>query len=181
MRKIVATMMGTALALSCGMAQSAINHYDIGTLDTTPFNGTFTVQGELNNIFFDTHTFDLVGSTPFRIQATITEIESPPYDIVDDEFVIFVLDSNDVPLQDGVNPRLDITLAPGNNYYFGVLGRTNGFIGAEGKYSLNIIAQPVPEAGTWAMMVAGLGLLGWRFSSRRRTANGHPEATPATA
>lgn len=43
------------------------------------------------------------------------------------------------------------------------LGNTQGFVG-----SLSLIATPVPEPETYAMMIAGLGLVG--FMARRRKA-----------
>lgn len=33
----------------------------------------------------------------------------------------------------------------------------------------NLVASPVPEASTYAMMLAGLGLVGWMGSARRKT------------
>lgn len=54
---------------------------------------------------------------------------------------------------------------PGN-YWLNVAGSRAGSIGS---YSGNISVNPVPEPETYAMMLAGLGLLG--FSARRRNNN----------
>lgn len=183
MRKFSATIMGTALALSCGAAQSANSSYDIGTLGTTLFNNTFAVTpGPFPNIFLDKHTFDLTGPLPSTVQGNIKEFQfGSLLDIANGMFSLGVFDNSNNQITDtNADPLVfQGTLNPGNDYYFGVLGMTTGSAG--GAYSLSAIAQPVPEAETWAMMVAGLGLLGWYFSSRRRTAEEHPEGLPAAA
>ncbi|MFZ5595013.1 MAG: FxDxF family PEP-CTERM protein [Pseudomonadota bacterium] len=183
MKKLAATAIGTALALSCGTAQSANSSYDIGTLGATLFNNTFAVApGPFPNIFLDAHTFDLNGSLPSMVQGNIKEFQfGSLLDIANGMFSLGVFDSSNNQVTDtNLDPLVfQGTLNPGNDYYFGVLGMTTGSAG--GAYSLSAIAQPVPEAETWAMMVAGLGLLGWYFSSRRRTAEEHPEGLPATA
>ena len=56
------------------------------------------------------------------------------------------------------------TLGAGN-YYFHVTGQAVGTLG--GKFSYSASAVPVPEPETWAMLVAGLGLVGLQL--RRRT------------
>lgn len=56
---------------------------------------------------------------------------------------------------------------PGN-YSLNVAGNKTGT--RTGSYAGNIAVSPVPEPGIYAMMLAGLGLLG--FSARRRKNNG---------
>lgn len=183
MKKLATTVMGTALALSCGAAQSANSSYDIGTLGATLFNNTFTVTpGTFPNIFFDKQIFDLNGPLPSLVQGNIKEFQfGSLLDIANGMFSLGVFDSSNTQIADSnVDPLIfQGTLNPGNDYYFGVLGMTTGSAG--GAYSLSAIAQPIPEAETWAMMVAGLGLLGWYFSSGRRTGKEHTAAMPAFA
>lgn len=57
---------------------------------------------------------------------------------------------------------------PIGNYYFSISGDADGSAG--GTYMWHAAAQPVPEAETWAMMAAGLGLVGMQL--RRRTRGG---------
>lgn len=52
----------------------------------------------------------------------------------------------------------------GGDYYFNITGVTTGTKG--GAYSVALYAEPVPEPETYAMMLAGLGLMG--FVARRR-------------
>ncbi|KQN78611.1 hypothetical protein ASF04_21500 [Duganella sp. Leaf61] len=54
------------------------------------------------------------------------------------------------------------------SYYFQVGGLVNGNGGGSYASDLNIAVAPVPEAETYAMMIAGLGLLG--VVARRRKA-----------
>lgn len=64
------------------------------------------------------------------------------------------------------------TSLPAGNYYFLVSGDANG-IGSPpspnviyGIYDLNFLVSSVPEPETYAMLIAGLGLVGW--AARRR-------------
>jgi hypothetical protein len=70
------------------------------------------------------------------------------------------------------NPSGPISLSwgptSGGNMYLSVFGNTTGSLG--GLYSGAINVSPVPEAETWAMMAAGLGLVGMQL--RRRTRGG---------
>jgi hypothetical protein len=59
------------------------------------------------------------------------------------------------------------TLGAGN-YYFHISGQAVGTLG--GQFSYSASAVPVPEPETWAMLVAGLGLVGLQL--RRRTKTG---------
>ena len=58
----------------------------------------------------------------------------------------------------------DVFLTAGNDYYFRVAGTVTGWAG--GSYSFSAVAQPIPEPETYALMLAGLGALG--YMSRRR-------------
>lgn len=59
----------------------------------------------------------------------------------------------------------DFSLGSGN-WYLGVNGTATGAYG--GVYSYAITAVPVPEVGTWAMLLAGLGLVGIQLRRRNR-------------
>lgn len=53
---------------------------------------------------------------------------------------------------------------------FGQWNEATGYVDAEALYGINssVAVTAVPEADTWALLAAGLGLVGWRV--RRRTA-----------
>jgi hypothetical protein len=77
-------------------------------------------------------------------------------------------DSSNVILATGTltngSYSLSETLARGG-YSFTVAGNGSGLFG--GKYAINAIAAPVPEPATWAMMLAGIGLIGFMAYRRR--------------
>lgn len=58
------------------------------------------------------------------------------------------------------------TLGAGN-YYFHITGQAAGNLG--GKFSYSASAVPVPEPETWAMLVAGIGLVGLQLRRRINT------------
>ena len=60
----------------------------------------------------------------------------------------------------GVSSQLFNTpLTAGASYYYTVTGTANGAVG--GAYSFIASASPIPEPGTYALMLAGLGVVGF--------------------
>jgi hypothetical protein len=57
---------------------------------------------------------------------------------------------------------------PAGTYALGIKGDVVGAYG--GAYSLSFAAVPVPEAETWAMILAGLGLVGLRARKQMKNA-----------
>ncbi|MCZ2439701.1 MAG: FxDxF family PEP-CTERM protein [Burkholderiales bacterium] len=60
-----------------------------------------------------------------------------------------------------------VLLSPGK-YYYMVTGTGTGSYQNSGYYTLTSTLLPLPEAETWAMMLAGLGVLGFLGARRRR-------------
>jgi PEP-CTERM motif len=59
-------------------------------------------------------------------------------------------------------------LNPGN-YFFVVEGVANEFGGLHPKYNVTLNAVPVPEPGTYAMMIAGLAAMGFLAVRRKQS------------
>lgn len=166
MKQLKIMGVGAALLLSCGVAQAA--SYDIGTLSTTPYSsGVKNVFGS----FSDTYVFDLpiasaVGSGIANIPLYLNFGNiNVSYDISSLNLAVF--DSSNTMVTDvNANPLLFTgMLNAGNDYYLKVTGNATGNMG--GLYTLGMVAAPIPEANTWVMLAAGLGLLGWRFARRQ--------------
>lgn len=70
---------------------------------------------------------------------------------------------------DGLTGNLThtVSLSPGN-YFYKVMGTGTGSVNNGGAYLITSTITPVPEAETWAMMLAGLGVLGFLGARRRR-------------
>lgn len=65
------------------------------------------------------------------------------------------------------NTTNSVLLAPGS-YFYKVTGVGDGSYSHGGMYTLTSTIMPVPETETWAMMLAGLGMLGFLAARRRR-------------
>lgn len=61
-----------------------------------------------------------------------------------------------------------LQLAPNTSYELQIMGTTDGSVsgGYTGAFTFNVAAVPEPE--TYALMLAGLGMLGWVASRRRK-------------
>ncbi len=162
MKKMKIAAIGAALLLSWGGAQAST--YDIGTLGTTPFiNG-----GLVFGTFADKYIFDL--TTASAVGGGVTNVPlylSATHNLNITDLNLAVFNSSNVAVADtDANPTsFTGMLSAGNDYYMQVSGTTTGTLG--GLYTLGMIAAPVPEANTWVMLTAGLGLLGWRFARRQ--------------
>lgn len=73
------------------------------------------------------------------------------------------------------SPSLGFTVAPQapGNYYLFVSGFTTESGGGLYNGSVAVFPVPVPEAETWAMMLVGAGLIGFRLRNRSKKAAAH--------
>jgi len=153
------------------------NPYDIGTLDASfssvfvtlaaagAFSefATFTVPAGFNMVNAAANTYALSITLPLPIGlVTIGSISMFNMDIVGGSPA--VPGSTFAMLGEG-GSVLNLGLLPGS-YHLHFTGMVNG---AGGQYSAAINAVPIPEPETYAMMLAGLGALG--FLARRRRKN----------
>lgn len=162
LKTIVAAL---AIALSAAGAQATApgNVIELGDLGTTPVTGFSQVTGS----FADIINFNVVapytwvggniGNLPVGNFFNIANLAVTFYDATNaggSVWGAFTGESYYAPT--GI-------LAPGD-YSILVTGTATGSIG--GMYTYAAVAQMIPEADTYAMFLAGLGLLG--FVARRR-------------
>lgn len=154
------------LGLAAASSAQAIT-YSAGTLSTTPYINTATVVGA----FSDTYNFT-VAALPNVAGASVAanlDLGSLSLHISGLTLGLYtagntMLGSDTVTGPTDIQVNLNNTLAAGN-YYFKVTGIGDGVATNSGVYTFT--AAAVPEAETYAMMLAGLGLVG--FMARRRT------------
>ena len=161
-----------AAALAVG-ASSSFADSVTSALDLSAGN---TIFGRSNAIgsFTDTYTFTLAGSS-FLTSATASSAQSGSQDL--DFTSLVIKDANDVTvatfagnLGDDANEfySLTATLLTMGDYRLIVTGINSS---TQASYSGNIAVSPapVPEPETYALLLAGLGAVG--FVARRRQAN----------
>ncbi|HQT71379.1 MAG TPA: FxDxF family PEP-CTERM protein [Thiobacillus sp.] len=177
--KFAQTLM--ALALVAGMASAtahADSSYNMGLLSATPYVNTSTVTaGTVFTIgsnafnFTDDYNFSVVGApTAAGTGVTVNldlgslgfHISNLKLDLFDSSSTWLagdlVTDANDTSVS------VSSVLSAGN-YSFKVRGFADGELTNQGIYTFS--AAAVPEAETYAMMLAGLGLVGFMISRRR--------------
>ena len=165
-----------ALLLLGGCLVSFNTHavtYNIGTLGISPYVNSPTVYGA----FVDRYNFSVassanaastavtinldLGSYGFHISGLDLDLFTASGTWLDGDMVV---DTNDVAVS------LTEILGVGN-YYFRVSGTGDGDLTNKGIYTFSAAAAspstPVPEMDTYAMMLAGLGLMGFVVSRRR--------------
>ncbi|MBV8634570.1 MAG: PEP-CTERM sorting domain-containing protein [Burkholderiaceae bacterium] len=155
----------STLALAAGLAASASasagNTYNLGTL---PAGVTDFGIYQVNGTFSDTIDFTLsnmsnlsagVGTLNFSLGGT------PYKNISDLDLTLYTAGGTDL------GSGTDITLhnLSAGGYYAVISGIANGSAG--GEYGGAISVSAVPEPGTVAMMLAGMGLLGY-IATRRK-------------
>jgi hypothetical protein len=162
-------------AASAGVPETPNSHdFDIGTLGTTHYTNSFSYE---NNLLDHSYTFDL--TAPSQVDASLlnTRIETgniftgiPPLTI--GIYDLYIMDSDNHELFKGattstytfgstMTSHVGGVLPAGDNYYVRVVGGQLNDVAL--SYQVDIVATPVPEPETFAMFLAGLGLLGWRL------------------
>lgn len=145
-----------ALALSLGLvagAQAVDYVVDVSPITTSTFSETvFKAAG----VFSDTWAFDITVPT-FSSGWAITHEISTLFSI--GSFAVSLTGPTGTYLLPGT-PNAKVgegTFTPGT-WFFTVSGVATGSQG--GAYSFAAVTQPVPEPETYAMLLAGLGLVG---------------------
>lgn len=148
-----------AAALAFGASGALAVGGDLGTLD---HGDTVFVSSLVSGTFSDTWLFDL--SQPSTVSSTITAFSFGVVNITD--FKAW-LDGNPLTLvAAGVGQQLagSVNLANGNDYQLVI----SGTAASGAAYTGLVTVTPIPEPGTYTMLLAGLGVVGFIAFRRRQ-------------
>lgn len=144
------------------------------------FGGAYTAA-DTTNTFSDRFLFNLTGNYSSSGTVTSTFLSTSPvqdlvitnyslvkYDPVTNAVLSTINGTNALGSGAGTNDYWSFNTAglTAGSYYIAIDGVVQGAGGGTYASDLNLAIAPVPEAETYAMMVAGLGLLG--FVARRK-------------
>ncbi len=170
--KFVQTLLALALAGAMGSASAAAPGY-LGNLtgSSVSIGNSFAAATNINDIYtFDIMPVSATAGTAVSITLDIPVLPGMEFGIsgFGVEFRDYLGNLITSDFQSGpTDYTVDISanLAAASGYQFIVLGTTTGTLG--GSYGGALAAVAVPEAETYAMMLAGLGLVGFLVSRRR--------------
>ena len=149
----------------------------VGVGVPAPFSG-IAAPGSFNDIFtFDLPTNGGSGYSVINFPVSIPGVGSFNTLLTtmslfsNADGILFSADDQLLSTASGGPGSLDLSwgASAAGSYYLNITGITNGSLG--GLYSGAISVTAVPEPETWAMLVAGLGLVGLQL--RRRSNVGH--------
>jgi hypothetical protein len=151
-----------AVLAASSYAASAVAIFPAGPDDTTFIGNSYNVTTPVATTVY---TFTTAVKAFFNGSLTTTDLTSKVFDFT-------AVDLNGIDLTSFVSPDggtlPTLTLMAGN-YTFTVTGNASGSKGGSWGGQLNLVAVPVPEPETYALLLAGLGAVG--FIARRRSAN----------
>jgi hypothetical protein len=181
--KLQQSLLAFALAGVLVSAANADTPYNMGLLTSTPYINTATVSagpvfylpptGPTPYNFTDTYNFSVVSALVAGTAVTVNlDLGSFDFHISNLKLDLFDasnawIDGDIVTGSSDISVTVDMPLAAGN-YYFLVRGLADGTTTNQGIYTFT--AAAVPEAETYAMMLAGLGLVGFMVARRRSVA-----------
>ncbi len=183
--KFVQTLL--ALALAGGMAGAYAasptdTTYNMGTLSTTPYVNTHTVMAGTNFTlpttgttqynFTDTYNFTVSGLPAAASTGVAVDLDLGSVSFHISNLKLDLFDAGNLWLAGDLvtgssDTVVNVNAVLGNgNYYFKVRGFADGDITNQGIYTFT--AAAVPEAKSYAMMLAGLGLVGLMVERAKR-------------
>ena len=171
----LAVGLATAAVVGSAGAVPVFNVTDWGAHDPVEMDAfTYTLPGPVS--FYNVYTF-AVGGLSDILSAAVSLDAPPTFNIeggsvtlyLSDGDVNFVGDAGDtaqgLPLAfDSTSANTTFGPIGGGNYFYLVAGAITGTSG--GSYLLSSALTAVPEPGTYALLFAGLGVMG--FVARRR-------------
>lgn len=154
-----------AVLAATSVSAFAVGPGPLGTIDNTPIAISNIVPA---GIFQDVYSFSL--ADPGSLSGSITAVNFGTYNIAG--LTVTLQDSSFAVIGSDSSPDTGFTfsgLASGN-YALSVLGYATGSSG--GFYAGGFIAEtaPVPEPETYALLLAGLGVVGFMASRRKAQA-----------
>lgn len=173
-------LLSSVVALGAASGAQASNYYSLALGDVTPeFDVASTAQVAVGSFvydFFFSASVPYIGSVtasdlPTVIQGTQKyNINGLTLSLFQDGGMIGVKDAGDVYLGsfgtgDYVSAQTPGAFTPGT-YYFEVTGTGAGTSGGRFAYTASAVSA-VPEPETYALLLAGLGLVGFVASRRR--------------
>lgn len=167
--KLVALLAGCFAAVG---AQAAT--YNLGTLSSIPYINSTTVTGS----FTDIYNFSII-NTPNVAGAAVTidlNLGGSGFHISNLSLGLFDASNSMLDSDTVTNNTTDLAVAVSDtglangNYYFKVMGLADGLNTNKGMYAFTAAAV-VPEVDTYAMMLAGLGLVAFSVNRRKQQYN----------
>jgi len=157
-----------AAALSVGIAHAETR--SVGTIGSTTQVFTHTTTGS----FEDTINFSITGASTLSGAASNLLLSFGSFSALDIAGLTVNVWNNTHPYGTinfgsfaGNNQIYSFNLPTAGDYHVDITGVANGAFG--GSYGITLSAAPVPEPETFAMLLAGLGLVG-TIARRRKTA-----------
>lgn len=142
--------------------------YNAGTLSATPYINTTTVTG----LFTDRYDFTVASSPSVASTAVTVDLSLGSFGFHISGLKLDLFNSSNFLLAgDAVTGPTDVSVSvnqvlTAGNYYFMIQGNADGLNTSKGIYTFS--AAAIPEVDTYAMMLAGLGLIGFTVSRRKQ-------------
>ena len=152
--------LAAAVLAAASVSAFAVGPGPLGTIDNLPIAIDNIVP---MGIFQDVYSFTL--ANPGTLSGNAAAINAGNYNILG--LTVTLQDASYAVIGSDSTPATGFTftgLAAGT-YALNVLGYATGANG--GSYAGEFIAQTVPEPGTYALLLAGLGVVGFMASRRK--------------